>query len=104
MLSRTCWPLISLGLLVVVPVIMMAAAGPAGAQDGYKPHHAINPKNPQVYFDISIGDKPAGRIEMELFADACPRPPRTSAPCAPARRAAARAASPCTTRAHHSTA
>jgi peptidylprolyl isomerase len=73
MLSRTCWPLISLGLLVVVPVIMMAAAGPAGAQDGYKPHHAINPKNPQIYFDISIGDKPAGRIEMELFADTCPK-------------------------------
>jgi len=73
MLSRTCWPLLSFGLLVLVPVIIMASAGPAGAQDGYKPHHAINPKNPQVYFDITIGDKPAGRIEMELFADTCPK-------------------------------
>jgi peptidylprolyl isomerase len=73
MLSRTCWPLLSFGLLVVVPVIMMAAAAPAGAQDGYKPHYQINPKNPQVYFDITIGDKPAGRIEMELFADTCPK-------------------------------
>jgi peptidylprolyl isomerase len=51
---------------------MTATAGPAGAQDGYKPHYPINPKNPQVYFDITIGDKPAGRIEMELFEDACP--------------------------------
>jgi len=73
MISRTCWPLLSLGLLLVVPVIMMAAAGPAGAQGSYKPHHQINPKNPQVFFDISIDNKPAGRIVMELFADTCPK-------------------------------
>lgn len=29
--------------------------------------------NPSVYFDISIGDEAAGRIVMELFADAVPR-------------------------------
>jgi peptidylprolyl isomerase len=29
--------------------------------------------NPHVFFDISIGDKPAGRIEMELFADTVPK-------------------------------
>ncbi|KNG52011.1 peptidyl-prolyl cis-trans isomeras-like protein [Stemphylium lycopersici] len=29
--------------------------------------------NPQVYFDISIGGQPAGRIEMELFKDKVPR-------------------------------
>jgi len=29
--------------------------------------------NPQVFFDISIGGKPAGRIEFELFADTVPR-------------------------------
>jgi peptidylprolyl isomerase len=28
--------------------------------------------NPRVYFDISIGDKPAGRIVFELFADTTP--------------------------------
>ncbi len=28
--------------------------------------------NPRVYFDISIGDKPAGRIVFELFADSTP--------------------------------
>lgn len=46
---------------------------PEGAADNYKPFHAVNPKNPKVFFDITVGGKPAGRIEMELFADACPK-------------------------------
>jgi cyclophilin family peptidyl-prolyl cis-trans isomerase len=29
--------------------------------------------NPVVFFDISIGGKPAGRIEMELRADVVPK-------------------------------
>ncbi|MDC0671780.1 peptidylprolyl isomerase [Nannocystis radixulma] len=29
--------------------------------------------NPRVYFDISIGGKPAGRIVFELFADVVPK-------------------------------
>lgn len=29
--------------------------------------------NPRVFFDITIGDKPAGRITFELFADAVPK-------------------------------
>ncbi|XP_054468647.1 peptidyl-prolyl cis-trans isomerase-like [Anoplopoma fimbria] len=29
--------------------------------------------NPRVFFDITIGGKPAGRIEMELFADVVPK-------------------------------
>ncbi|KAL0438412.1 UNVERIFIED_CONTAM: Peptidyl-prolyl cis-trans isomerase [Sesamum latifolium] len=29
--------------------------------------------NPKVYFDITIGGQPAGRIVMELFADTTPR-------------------------------
>jgi len=28
--------------------------------------------NPTVFFDISIGGAPAGRVEFELYADACP--------------------------------
>lgn len=89
--------------------------------------------NPRVYFDITIGGAPAGRIVMELFADKTPkvstplsesssllfsardfgnlnqpltftnRLPRTSALSAPARRALAAPASPSTTRAPAST-
>ena len=29
--------------------------------------------NPKVFFDITIGDKPAGRVVMELFADTVPK-------------------------------
>ncbi|XP_017640693.1 peptidyl-prolyl cis-trans isomerase CYP22-like isoform X1 [Gossypium arboreum] len=32
-----------------------------------------NPKNPIVFFDITIGSIPAGRIKMELFADIAPK-------------------------------
>ena len=32
-----------------------------------------NPKNPVVFFDVTIGSIPAGRIKMELFADIVPR-------------------------------
>ncbi|CAH8361495.1 unnamed protein product [Eruca vesicaria subsp. sativa] len=28
--------------------------------------------NPKVYFDMTVGDKPAGRIVMELYADTTP--------------------------------
>jgi len=30
-------------------------------------------KNPRVYFDMTIGGKPAGRIVFELFADVVPK-------------------------------
>ena len=30
-------------------------------------------KNPRVYFDVSIGGEPAGRIVMELYADLVPK-------------------------------
>jgi hypothetical protein len=29
--------------------------------------------NPNVFFDVSIGGSPAGRIVMELFADQVPK-------------------------------
>ncbi|KAL6009826.1 cytochrome P450 monooxygenase 22 [Asimina triloba] len=32
-----------------------------------------NPKNPIVFFDVTIGSIPAGRIKMEVFADIVPK-------------------------------
>lgn len=32
-----------------------------------------HPENPVVFFDVSIGGSPAGRIYMELFADVVPK-------------------------------
>ncbi|KAF9595041.1 hypothetical protein IFM89_036059 [Coptis chinensis] len=32
-----------------------------------------NPKNPIVFFDVTIGTIAAGRIKMELFADIAPK-------------------------------
>ena len=29
--------------------------------------------NPKVFFDVTVGGQPAGRITMELFADKCPK-------------------------------
>jgi cyclophilin family peptidyl-prolyl cis-trans isomerase len=34
---------------------------------------ASNPSNPQVYFDVQIGRRDAGRIVFELYADTSPR-------------------------------
>ena len=60
--------------LVVVPLLFLVAPPSTEAKDKeYKPFYPINAKNPRVFFDITIGDKAAGRIEMELFADACPK-------------------------------
>jgi peptidylprolyl isomerase len=80
MLFRAAFSLnLSFGLfvvlsLVVLPLLVLfAASSTVTAGDDYKPHYAVNPKNPRVFFDITIGDKPAGRIEMELFADTCPK-------------------------------
>jgi peptidyl-prolyl isomerase F (cyclophilin D) len=54
---------------VVCGLVLVAFAQLAGAQ-GDREERA---KNPQVFFDISIGDEDAGRIVMELRADVVPR-------------------------------
>lgn len=73
MFIRSNWPLLSAALLVVLPVLMVLAAANTAAADDYKPKYETDPKNPQVFFDISIDDKPAGRVVMELFADTVPK-------------------------------
>jgi peptidylprolyl isomerase len=74
LLRSTLGPMLPLGLFAVLPLLVLfAVTGTTGAGSDYKPHHTVNPKNPRVFFDITIGDKPAGRVEMELFADTCPK-------------------------------
>ncbi|CAN0312587.1 unnamed protein product, partial [Laminaria digitata] len=34
---------------------------------------AVARGNPVVFFDVTIGGAPAGRIKMELFKDTCPK-------------------------------
>ena len=50
-----------------------AAPGRVVQGEDYRPFHAVNPKNPKVFFEVAIDGKAAGRVEMELFADACPK-------------------------------
>ncbi|KAF3791956.1 Peptidyl-prolyl cis-trans isomerase [Nymphaea thermarum] len=52
----------------------MATAGSGGGGSAVEWHLRLsNPKNPIVFFDVTIGTIPAGRIKMELFADIAPR-------------------------------
>ena len=37
------------------------------------PFHPVNPANPQVFLDITIGGDSAGRITIELFNDCVPK-------------------------------
>jgi peptidylprolyl isomerase len=41
--------------------------------EAYAPFYPSVATNPVVFFDMTIGGQPAGRIEMELFADTCPK-------------------------------
>jgi len=53
---------------------IVAAAAPSSGGGNVEWHvRPPNPKNPVVFFDVSIGGIPAGRIKMELFADIAPK-------------------------------
>merc|ERR1711959_327530 len=47
--------------------------GAVGARGGRKEEEGAAMPNPVVFFDITIGGAPAGRIEFELFADVTPK-------------------------------
>lgn len=49
---------------------MASGGGSGGVEWHVRPP---NPKNPIVFFDVTIGNIPAGRIKMELFADIAPK-------------------------------
>ncbi|KAJ0045409.1 hypothetical protein Pint_05215 [Pistacia integerrima] len=49
----------------------MASGGNGGAVEWHV--RPPNPKNPIVFFDITIGTIPAARIKMELFTDIAPK-------------------------------
>jgi peptidyl-prolyl isomerase H (cyclophilin H) len=48
----------------------MAGSTGSGVEWHMRPPNA---KNPIVFFDVTIGNIPAGRIKMELFADIAPK-------------------------------
>ncbi|GJV88116.1 peptidyl-prolyl cis-trans isomerase CYP22 [Tanacetum coccineum] len=52
----------------------MASGAASGGGGGVEWHQRPpNAKNPIVFFDVTIGTIPAGRIKMELFADIVPK-------------------------------
>ena len=59
----------------------------AGNQSAQTDWHLrpVNPKNPVVFFDVTIGGVAAGRIKMELFADIVPKTAENFR-CVPCRR------------------
>lgn len=56
-------------------LVMASNVGVGGGNGGVVEWHQRppNPKNPIVFFDVTIGGIPAGRIKMELFADIAPK-------------------------------
>ncbi|ESR45662.1 hypothetical protein CICLE_v10002356mg [Citrus x clementina] len=52
---------------------LMASGGGGGGGSVEWHVRPPNPKNPIVFFDVTIGTIPAGRIKMELFADIAPK-------------------------------
>ena len=56
-------------------ILSMAVAALALTHSGFGGSHvtAADTKNPRCFMDISIGDKPAGRVVIELRADVVPK-------------------------------
>jgi cyclophilin family peptidyl-prolyl cis-trans isomerase len=56
-------------------ILSMAVAALALTHFGFGGSHVIaaDTKNPRCFMDISIGDKPAGRVVIELRADVVPK-------------------------------
>jgi len=61
------------GLYVVGTTMAGDASGSVARGPTMVPDEAAKPDDPRVYFDIEIGGRAAGRIELQLFASVCPR-------------------------------
>lgn len=61
------WPRSAVFYALVCMTERMAVPAPMVAE------RMNNPKNPVVFFDISIGGQDIGRIQLELFADVTPK-------------------------------
>ncbi|KAF2604571.1 hypothetical protein F2Q70_00024819 [Brassica cretica] len=61
------------GRIVAAPTAAASAAPSSGGGNVEWHVRPPNPKSPVVFFDVSIGGIPAGRIKMELFADIAPK-------------------------------
>jgi len=59
--------------LVAYFIISRVWGGGGGGSATVTLEAASSPSNPLVFFDMQVGDEPAGRIEIELFASICPR-------------------------------
>ncbi len=59
-------------LFLLAAFSLQAQSTAADAAAAYAPPFALNPDNPKVYLDISIGGQAAERVVLELFADAAP--------------------------------
>ncbi len=56
-----------------VAIVGLAAISTPTATAADKTPYPVVAMNPKVFFEISIGDQTAGKVEFELFADVCPK-------------------------------
>lgn len=59
--------------LVTVPSPITSPTSPPNMSSDSAPAPTAASTNPRVFFDMSIGGKPAGKIVFELFADVVPK-------------------------------
>ncbi len=65
-----------LNILVIIAMLFSSAVAFRSAFPGKglrSVSRAMSMKNPQVFFDLDIGGKPAGRVTFELYADVVPK-------------------------------
>jgi hypothetical protein len=76
-LPNVCTSLqMQLNIIVIIAMLFSSAVAFRSAFPGKglrSVSRAMSMKNPQVFFDLDIGGKPAGRVTFELYADVVPK-------------------------------